>query len=120
MIPTTAWLTSLLLSWTGGGLCTEVLVIDPPVQAPPFIQMLGKESAHIHQQTVSRVLVGDRLYTVATQETSYVIGTAAPVPVAFQVYVNDTFVPGGGPRLDVAASPRPAWCSLPTGTPLHP
>lgn len=120
MTITTAWLTALLLSWTGGDICTSVVVIDQPTAQEPFVQLLSPSSAHIHHQTVSTVLVGDRAYTVTTQETFYVMQRSAPRPVAFQVYIDGEFVRGGAPRLDVEERPRPAWCALPTGTPLHP
>lgn len=115
---TALWLQVLL--GAGQPLCTPVQVIDPPVAQTPFLQPLTPSSGMLHAQTTATVQVGDRLHTVTTQESFYVIGTHDPIPVRFEVYVDGAYWHGLIPRFDATPSPRPAWCSLPTGTPLHP
>lgn len=116
---TIAWITALLLSWTGGTACTEVTILQAPTPQEPFVQLLGTKVADVHAQTVTVALVDGSPYRIVTQETTRYYGDDA-VPLAFQVYINQQHVAAGGPRLDVELRPRPAWCSLPTGTPLHP
>lgn len=115
---TTAWITVLLLSWTGSGACTEVTILQEPTPLPSFVQPLGLRVADVHTQTVSVARVDGISYDVLVQETTRYHGDDPGTSVT-QVFVNGLRVPGV-PHFDAAPRPAPLWCSLPTGTPYTP